>query len=166
LFGARSLSNIKKNKIQNAKTNLMRKNIGAISNYLAGLILMAMGLIYLFKNSFMPYHRDAVSMQWSELSMGTQFLILALMRATAGGYLAVAVMIIVLQRRFSKTPSKWIPICRLIPGLIVSFISIYATLLVRFNSPGKPPTLLAIFGIVLLLIGYVNDKSQSLRSLK
>ncbi|MGB2153639.1 MAG: hypothetical protein ACPHVX_06770 [Flavobacteriaceae bacterium] len=144
----------------------MRKNIGAISNYLAGLIILIMGLIYLFKNSFMPYHRDAVSMQWSELSMGTQFLILALMRATAGGYLAVAVMIIVLQRRFSKTPSKWIPIVILIPGFIISLTSIYATLLVRFNSPGKPPTLLAIFGIVLLLIGYINNKSQSLRPLK
>jgi putative Mn2+ efflux pump MntP len=49
----------------------MRKNIGAISNYLAGLILMTMGLIYLFNNSFMPYHRDAVSMQWSELRTHT-----------------------------------------------------------------------------------------------
>ena len=87
------------------------------------------------------------------------------MRATAGGYLAVAVMIIVLQRRFSTTPLTWIPICILIPGLIVSFASIYAILLLRFNSPGKPPTLLAIFGIVLLLIGYVNNKSQSLRPL-
>lgn len=141
----------------------MRKNIGAISNYLASLILMTMGLIYLFKISFMPYHRDAVSMQWIELNVETQFLILALMRATAGGYLAV--MIIILQRRFSTTPLTWIPICMLIPGLIVSFASIYATLLVRFNSPGKPPTLLAIFGIVLLLIGYVNNKSQSLRPL-
>lgn len=127
---------------------------------------MTMGLIYLFKNSFMPYHRDAVSMQWIELNVETQFLILALMRATAGGYLAVAVMIIVLQRRFSTTPLTWIPICILIPGLIVSFASIYAILLLRFNSPGKPPTLLAIFGIVLLLIGYVNNKSQSLRPLK
>ena len=143
----------------------MRKNIGAISNYLAGLILLTMGLIYLFKNSFMPYHRDAVSMQWIELNVETQFLILALMRAIAGGYLAVAVMIIVLQRRFSTTPFKWIPICMLIPGLIVSFTSIYATLLVRFNSPAKPPTLLAIFGIVLLLIGYVNNKSQRLKPL-
>jgi hypothetical protein len=158
LFGAQSLSNIKKTKFTIKKPNLMRKNIGAVSNYLAGLIILIMGLIYLFKNSFMPYHRDAVSMQWSELSMGTQFLILALIRATAGGYLAVAVMIIVLQRIFSKTPSKWIPIVILIPGFIISLTSIYATLLVRFNSPGKPPTLLAIFRLVLLVVGYLNNR--------
>lgn len=138
----------------------MRKNIGAISNYLAGLILLTMGLIYLFKNSFMPYHRDAVSMHWSELSVGTQFLILALMRATAGGYLAVAVMIIVLQKRFSTTPLKWIPIVILITGFIISLTSIYATLLVRFNSPGKPPTLLAIIGLVLLIVGYLNNRKE------
>ena len=138
----------------------MRKNIGAISNYLAGLILLTMGLIYLFKNSFMPYHRDAVSMQWIELNVETQFLILALMRAIAGGYLAVAVMIIVLQKRFSTTPLKWIPIVILITGFIISLTSIYATLLVRFNSPGKPPTLLAIIGLVLLIVGYLNNRKE------
>ena len=42
----------------------------------------------------------------------------------------------------------------------VSLAPLYATLIVKLNTPGKPPTLLAIIGIVLLIIGYIfNQKS-------
>lgn len=142
----------------------MNKKIGTIANYLAAFILLAMGLIYLFKNSFMPYHSHAISLEWSEVDASIHILILALMKAVSGGYIAIAIVIAFLQKKFASTKTTWIPSLILIGGLIVSLTSIYATLIVRFNSPGKPPTTLAIVGIILLIIGYVFNKKSLKRN--
>ena len=136
----------------------MNIKIGTIANYLAVVLLLGMGLIYLLKNSFMPYHSEAVSLEWNEVYFGTQFLILALMRAISGGFIAIAVVIAFLQYKFSSTKIKWLPIIILISGLIVGITSIYATLIVKFNTAGSPPTLSIIIGILLLIIGYIFNK--------
>lgn len=138
----------------------MNEKIGSIANYLAAIILLTFGSIYLLKNSFMPYHSEALSLDWDHVGKSTQFLILALMRAAAGGYIAASLVVIVLQRKFTLTKISWIPWLILVTGLIVSSASLYATMIVRLNTPGKPPTLLAIVGIVLLIIGYIfNQKT-------
>jgi len=136
----------------------MNIKIGTIANYLAVVLLLGMGLIYLLKNSFMPYHSEAVSLEWNEVYFGTQFLILALMRAISGGFIAIAIVIAFLQNKFSSTKIKWLPIIILISGLIVGITSIYATLIVKFNTAGSPPTLSIIIGILLLIIGYIFNK--------
>ncbi len=138
----------------------MNLKIGNIANYLAVILLLGMGLIYLLKNSFMPYHSEAVSLEWDEVYIGTQFLILALMRAISGGFIAIAIVIAFLQNKFSLTKIKWLPIIILISGLIVGITSIYATLIVKFNTAGSPPTLSIIIGILLLIIGYIFNKKH------
>ncbi|WP_281612971.1 hypothetical protein [Flammeovirga sp. SubArs3] len=140
----------------------MNSKIGNITTYIAAFILLVMGVIYLFKNSFMPYHSEALMLEWNQVSKNFQTLILALMRAVAGGFITVAVGIGVLQYKFSSTKSAWIPPLLLFMGLFISFTSIYANLIVRFNSEGKPPTALAFLGIGLMIIGYIFN----LKSLK
>jgi len=139
----------------------MYLKIGKIANYLSALIVLGMGVVYLFKNSFMPYHSEAVSMDWASVDGGIQILIIALMRAVSGGYIVSAIVMAFLQNKYSSSKIKWIPLLILITGLVVSLISIYATLVVRFNSPGRPPTFLAIVGIGLLIIGYIFNKKGS-----
>ena len=138
----------------------MNTKIGNIANYLAALMILGVGLTYLFKNSFMPYHGEAISLEWNKVDSSIQFLILALMRAVSGGFIAVAILTAFLQKKFASDKITWIPLLILIGGLIVSLASIYATLIVRFNSLGKPPTLLAIIGIVLLIIGYIFNRKS------
>ena len=45
----------------------MNEKIGSTANYLAALLLLTFGIIYLFKNSFMPYHSEAISLDWNEV---------------------------------------------------------------------------------------------------
>ncbi|MEN8248477.1 MAG: hypothetical protein ABFS32_06060 [Bacteroidota bacterium] len=136
----------------------MNEKIGSTANYLAALLLLTFGMIYLFKNSFMSYHSEALSLDWNEVESSTQFLILALMRAVSGGFIATSIVVVVLQKKFTSTKISWIPWLILATGLIVSLASIYAIMIVRFNSPGKPPTVMAIVGIVLLIIGFIFNK--------
>ena len=88
----------------------MNEKIGNIANYLAAALLLSMGLIYLFKNSFMPYHSDAVMLAWHELNDEIQTLILALIRAVAGGYIAEVIAVIVLQKKYAATKIRWLPL--------------------------------------------------------
>ena len=138
----------------------MNTKIGNISNYLVALLLLVIGLIYLFKNSFMPYHSDAISLDWSEVDSGTKFLILAFMRAMSGGYIAIAISTAFLQKKFASGKITWIPFLNLISGLILILSTLYGTMIVRFNSPGKPPTILVIIGIVLIIIGYIFNRKS------
>jgi len=51
---------------------------------------MQIELIYLFKNNFMPYHSQTLSLQWHEVDSSTQYLFLAFIRAVFGGGIATA----------------------------------------------------------------------------
>lgn len=51
----------------------MNKHLANFANNLAAFILLFMGIIYLTKSSFMPYHSKALSLSWTELNSKTQF---------------------------------------------------------------------------------------------
>lgn len=136
----------------------MQNISGKVANYLVAVMALGFGLTYLLKNSFMPYHSEAVSLPWEMVEEKFRFLILAIMRAASGGYLVGAVVIAVLQYRFDKTGQKWIPPLMLVAGSVVALTSIYATLIVRLNSPGKPPTLMAVVLLALIIAGYFFNR--------
>ncbi len=138
----------------------MNKKLACISNYFAGILMLIFGAVYLFKNSFMPYHSVAVGSDWAAVDAGMQTLILALMRVAAGGYFATGVAVLLMQYNFARSKQNWIPCLILSIGLIESFTSIYATMIVRLNSPGKPPTAVAILGVVLLVVGYFFNRKS------
>ena len=138
----------------------MRKKIASTANYLAAALLMSFGLVYLTKASFMPYHSEAVSLEWEAIEQEFHILILALMRAVGGGFVAASISIIVLQYHFDKNRIKWIPLLILLVGTIISATSIYATAIVRLNTPGNPPTSVAIFGLILIIIGYLLNRTS------
>jgi hypothetical protein len=81
----------------------MKKTWHSIPTYMAALILFVFGMIYLLRGSFMPYHSEAVGMSWEQVQPSMQYLLLALMRAAAGGFLATATAIMVLQFIYQKT---------------------------------------------------------------
>lgn len=140
----------------------MNKKVGNIATSLAGILLLVMGLIYFFKNSFMPYHSDAVVMPWEKIEPNMQFLLLGLMRAVAGGFFAAGVIILFLQRKFYVYKTTWIPTLIVISGLLISLPTLYATLTIKLNTPGNPPILLLVLGILFLIVGYFFN----LKSLK
>ncbi len=144
----------------------MNRLIASISNYLAALILLLFGVTYLLRNSFMPYHSEALSADWNDLDKHLQILIIALMKVIAGGYLSVSLLIFFLQKKFNQKRIYWIPPLILICGVLISCTSIYATLLVRLHTHGQPPIQVAIAGLVLLIIGYVFNKRQLKRHRK
>ena len=67
----------------------------------------------------MHYHSQAVSLKWDEIGKDMQLLILALMKTVGGGFIAVAVAIVLLQLKFYLEKISWIPLLILVMGLII-----------------------------------------------
>ena len=108
----------------------------------------------------MPYHSDAVALEWNELAQSFHFLILALMKVVGGGFIACGIAVAVLQYNFNKNPLAWQAWLILLIGLIISVTSFYATMLVRLNTPGNPPTIASIIGLVFLIVGFIFNKRK------
>ena len=136
----------------------MKKIITTLPNYLGALMLLGFGVTYFIRDSFMPYHSDAVNQEWSSIEESTRYLILALMRAVSGGFFVSFVAIVVLQFKFRKHKLAWIANIIFVIGTLIATIIIYATYVVRLNTDGDPPTTLAYVGFALFFIGFVLNR--------
>jgi hypothetical protein len=125
----------------------MNKTIGMITNYIIAVIFLAIGLIYLFNGSpiiFMP-----------EIGYvdNTESVMIGLTKIVSAGYLSISIAIFLLQKSISSASTQSIPLAILLSGLIITLISIYATLDVVYQILPIPIILYLIL-ILLLPIGY------------
>jgi hypothetical protein len=141
----------------------MKNVTGCLTTYTAASILLGFGVIYLLKDSFMPYHSEAISLKWEEVEPKTQFLLLALMRAISGGFISTAIAMIFLQYKLQVNKLSWIPFLILILGTITMACSLYAIITVSVHTPGRPPITADIVGEVLLIIGYIYNRKYLLK---
>lgn len=132
----------------------MNSVLGNICTFSAAALSLLFGLIYLTKPKFMNYHRMAVQKNWEELNPEMRTLITALMRALSSGFLSVAFALSFLQLKFNTEREHWIALAILIIGSILAFGSLYAMVLIRTKTNGRPPILLVSLIFVLMIAGY------------
>ena len=122
---------------------------------LALLIIAAVGVIYLSRTQFMPYHAVALGRSWADVDQALQILLLALIRALGGACLATALAIgifLVIPFRKGVFWARWaIPVV----GLVAQLPLLYATLSVALNTPATPPWIGVLLIIVLLIAGFI-----------
>ena len=131
--------------------------ISFISYSCVAVVLIVFGLIYLTKKQFMPYHAQALSLSWSELSENMQVLIIALMRATGGGLLAAGLAIFILLIIPFRAGDTWSIYAIFAIALSTSLGALYATLLVKTKTPGTPPVFLCLLALVLTVVGFISS---------
>jgi len=122
---------------------------------LISLLGFIFAYIYLFRSEFMPYHAIAVGKDWADVAPEFQVLILALMRVSGGGWLGVAIGILICLIAFIRTGKSWIHPSILFIGLAGLIPTLLATLLVRNNSPANPPWYAAAIGITIIAITFI-----------
>ena len=78
---------------------------------IVALVTSILGIIYLARGQFMPYHAEAVAASWEDVPSGYQTLILGLMRLTGAGWLVAAGVTLILAARCFDDPgsrSSWL----------------------------------------------------------
>jgi hypothetical protein len=113
------------------------------------------GLIFLFRQEFMPYHAVAVGQSWSEVDPAFRIIILALMRATGGGMLVTACAIGILLFKAFRQGIRWAYWAIPVIGLISTLPKLYATIYVTLNTPASPPWMAAALVTILLVLGFI-----------
>jgi hypothetical protein len=117
----------------------LRKRAAGLSYGITAIVSLVLGGIYAVKQSFMPYHADALSMGWGEVEAANQVLISALMTVAGGGWFTVGVVILVLLVFPFRNDRRWALYA--LPAVILLFYlpNLWATLSVLQNTPGNPP---------------------------
>ena len=122
---------------------------------LAVLVAMAFGVVYLTRSRFMPYHGDALQRSWDELDPQLQVLLLALMRAVGGGWLAVSLGVAFLLVFPFRAGETWARYAIPVVGLAAALPTLYSALYVKSRTPASPPVNLVVGAILLLIVGFV-----------
>ncbi len=135
-------------------TALKQTRMGTIFTFASAVLAFLFGILYLTMRKFMNYHRVAVQKDWEELAPEIRTLITALMRASSGGFLSVSLGLAVLQIRFSHGHEHSIALTILAAGSILALGSLYAMLLVRTRTKGRPPIVPVAVIFILLIAGY------------
>lgn len=139
------------------------KKFALVLHLSLALVMLIFGIVYLTSQQFLPYHGVALGREWGKLEHPLQIVILAFMRAVAGGLLGGGILVAFLQLKFHKERTQWLPWAIFLAGLIPSLSSIYATALVKFNTQGQPPFILTLLIGLLTLVGFVINRNSLLR---
>jgi hypothetical protein len=130
-----------------------RKKAAGLSYGITAVVSLILGSIYLFKQSFMPYHADAIEKSWNAVEAANQVLISALMTVAGGGWFTVGVVLLLLLAFPFRNDRRWALYA--IPAIILLFYlpNLWATLTVLQTTPGNPPWQGNVFACMSAIIG-------------
>ncbi|WP_157884815.1 hypothetical protein [Halorubrum aethiopicum] len=132
----------------------LRKRAAALSYGMTAVVSLILGGVYLFKQSFMPYHADVIGKSWNVVEAANQVLISALMTVAGGGWFTVGVVLVLLLVFPFRNDRKWVLYA--IPMTILLFYlpNLWATLTVLQTTPANPPWQGNVFACLSAIIGF------------
>lgn len=136
--------------------------LSSISYSIVAIVLFSFGLVYLMRNQFLPYHRQAIGLSWSQLDPNLQVLILALMRVAGTGLVVTGLMMLLLLLIPWQAGKTWSIYAIPTISFGACLGSFYATFLVKTKTAGAPPLKLSIFGVVLTITGFIFSIIENL----
>jgi len=122
---------------------------------LVGLSLFLVGCVYLSLSQFMPYHAEALQLEWAGLDSNFQGLILGLLKGLgSGAFVAGTAVLWMAGKSLGEGPQ---PFVVLMPFVAISYSSLlcFATYTVYTNTPGNPPLLLNVLLVVASVLASV-----------
>ena len=122
-------------------------------HFTASILLALMGLVYLRRREFMPYHAAALGQPWEQLEGPARTLCLASMRIIGSAWLAMAVSLAILLRHGFRAGLRWAIYGVPLVGLTLSIPTLLAVLYVRSKTRASPPWPPLAVLVVLFLTG-------------
>ena len=120
-----------------------------------GISHIVFGIVYVTADQFMPYHAQALSVEWSRLDANYRTLFLALIKlAGAGGLVAGIVNLSLVVYLLKRTSSKLLWLLPL-SALVFQLTTNYVVYSVYTNTPGEPPLVIVSVGTGILTIATI-----------
>ena len=122
---------------------------------IGGISHIIFGIVYVTASEFMPYHAQALNIDWNELGENYKTLFLTLIRlAGVGGLVAGLVNLTLISYLYHRVESRliWLLIAS---GLIFQSMLNYAVYCMYVNTPGDPPLLMVSIGSLTFIIATI-----------
>lgn len=120
-----------------------------------GISHIIFGIVYVTASELMPYHAQALNVDWNKLGENYKTLFLAFIRlAGAGGLVAGLVNLTLVSYLYHRVESRmvWLLIAS---SLIFQSMMNYVVYSVYINTPGEPPLLMVSVGSVTCIIATI-----------
>ena len=134
-----------------------RHRVAAFLYAAVAFVSLVLGAIYLFRDSFMPYHAAALGKRWGELDGATQALLKALMEVAAGGWLALGALVLLLVAFPIRRGERWARLAAPAALLLFYVPTLLATLSVLHETPASPPWRFNMLACLCAVVGIVLD---------
>ena len=132
-----------------------RKQLAFVCFAANTLFLLAAGLLYVLRPSFMPYHSAIIHTDWQALSPSAQLLYLGMMRTEGAGMLATAVALTILLWIPFRRGQRWSYWAIPLIGLVEHAPTFFMTFHVARITDAEPPWLPVLTAMVLLVTGWL-----------
>ncbi len=125
----------------------------SLALYIANIFIMTIiGLAFVFKGEFMPFHSDVIETSWQALNTKSQILYLGMMRTEGAGFLASATALsFILFIPFLKF-EQWAPWAMTSIGIVEYLPTLLANYHVSSITNASPPWLFMLLLSLSLLI--------------
>lgn len=120
-----------------------------------GISHIIFGIVYVTASELMPYHEQALNVDWNKLGENYKTLFLAFIRlAGAGGLVAGLVNLTLVSYLYHRveSPMVWLLIAS---SLIFQSMMNYVVYSVYINTPGHPPLLMVSIGSVTFIVATI-----------
>jgi len=124
---------------------------GIILLLLSSLIGIQYGVKYLLIDEFQEYHETLYGSSWKELSLGSQTIILGLLKMIGGGLLAFGLMLAWLIRPIARSEA-WARWCVLMVSFGFWGPTLYVAWCFRDTNPTSNPPIIQVSMMLLLPI--------------
>ena len=129
---------------------------GIICYILSLMLVFTFSMFYIFRSSFMPYHRDAVERQWNEIDNRMQKLLLALMKALGMAWLSwVFLCVYLLIILLSGSINFWQLAIFQILYLLSAIAPVFVAIRLRIKTGAKTPVAGGVMAAVLSVLGFI-----------
>jgi hypothetical protein len=132
-----------------------REKIAFVLYMINNLVLIIFGFRYLFCDTIMPYHQQAIGMQWAEIEPGLQVLLNGLIKIAAAFFFIPGITIIVLliiPFRKGERWAKWF-----IPGLSIFWLcfGLYVPINIAIKTNASTPWPASLVGLAITVAAFL-----------
>jgi hypothetical protein len=133
----------------------IRKRIAFIIYFINSLVTIIFGIAYLFCSTIMPYHQEAIKMNWGELSPSLQVLLQALIKMSAAGNFVTGLSILLLLFIPFRQGAQWAHWAIPLLAIIWNGFGLYVMATVATKTSASTPWPFTVLGIIAIIIAFI-----------
>ncbi len=133
----------------------MRDKIAFFLYFIFSLALIAFGIVYLFCSTIMPYHQEAIGMNWEELSTGLRVLVQAFIKVTAAGFFVAGLSTLILLFIPFRGGAQWVRWAIPLLGIVWNGFALFVTATVAIKTHASTPWPAALLGVIVIIVAFI-----------